>query len=67
MRVPLTRSFEEIAELMRNAPPRTSDDVSITMDGRRLDSPEKVRAWLAEINAQFAQEDAAAAGDGPAT
>jgi hypothetical protein len=29
----------------------TSDDVSVTIDGRRLDSPTKVRAWLEELNA----------------
>ena len=30
--------------------PPTSDDVTITLDGRRLDSKEKVLAWLAEID-----------------
>lgn len=40
-----------VAEALRGAPPRTSDEVSITMDGRRLDSKEKVLAFLAEIEA----------------
>lgn len=35
--------------------PPTVDDVSITMDGRRLDTKEKVLAFLAEI-----EEDRAA-------
>jgi len=29
--------------------PPTSDDVTITLDGRRLDSKEKDLAWLAEV------------------
>lgn len=46
------RTFDEIAEALRNAPPPTSDDVSITRDGERLDSAEKVRAWVARENAE---------------
>jgi len=38
--------------MMRNAPPPTADDVTILADGRRLDSAEKVRAWVDEINAE---------------
>lgn len=34
--------------------PRTADDVSITLDGRRLDTKEKVLAFLAEIEADRA-------------
>ena len=45
-----TRSFGELDDLIRHAPPPTSDDVSITMDGRRLDTKEKVLAFLAEID-----------------
>lgn len=30
----------------------TDDDVSITKDGRRLDAPEKILAWVAELNAE---------------
>ena len=44
-------TFEELAEAVRNAPPPTADDVSITWDGRRLDSREKVLAFLAELEA----------------
>jgi hypothetical protein len=32
----------------------TPDDVSITRDGRRLDSREAVLAWLAEVEAERA-------------
>lgn len=31
--------------------PPTPDDVTITLDGRRIDSKEKAIAWLAEIEA----------------
>ncbi len=33
-------------------PPPTADDVSITMDGRVLDTAEKVWAFVAEIEAE---------------
>lgn len=32
----------------------TADDVPITRDGRRLDTPDKVRAFIAQINADRA-------------
>jgi hypothetical protein len=32
--------------------PPTDDDVPITRDGRRLDTPDKVIAFLEEINAR---------------
>ena len=44
-------TFEELADAMRNAPSPTADDVSITWDGRRLDSKEKVLAFIAELDA----------------
>jgi hypothetical protein len=44
-------TFEELAEAVRNAPQPTADDVSITWDGRHLDSREKVLAFLAELDA----------------
>ncbi len=44
-------SLELLAEAARDAQPRTADDVSITWDGRRLDSREKVLAFLAELQA----------------
>lgn len=40
------------------APP-TSDDVSITADGRRLDSKAAVLAWWAEVAADVEAEEAA--------
>ncbi len=39
----LKRGFSE-------ARPSTSDDVCVTLDGRRLDTPEKVRQFLQELN-----------------
>jgi hypothetical protein len=42
----LTR--EEFNEMLRDAPGPTADDVSITSDGRRLDSKEAVIAFFAE-------------------
>ena len=54
-------TLEQIAEGLRGAPPATSDDVPVTLDGRRLDSPDKVRAWLSELNtARSADLDASA-------
>ena len=46
------------------AGPPTADDVSITNDGRRLDSKESVLAWWAEVGPQVEEEEAAKAGDG---
>jgi hypothetical protein len=40
---------EELIERMRDAQPPTADDVSITVDGRRLDSPEAVKRWLRDL------------------
>jgi hypothetical protein len=47
-------SLDELVDLIRHAPPATADDVSITMDGRRLDTKEKALAFLAEIEAERA-------------
>lgn len=44
-------TFEELAEAVRSAPTPTADDVSITWDGRRLDTKEKVLAFVAELEA----------------
>jgi len=44
-------TVEQLAEVARDAQPRTADDVSVTWDGRRLDSREKVLAFLAEVEA----------------
>lgn len=46
----------EFNELFRDAPPPTPDDVSITMDGRRLDTAEKVIEFFAELDAERAAE-----------
>lgn len=42
-------TFEDLADAVRRAPSPTADDVSITWDGRRLDSKEKVLRFLAEL------------------
>ncbi len=47
----------DIAELTADMRPPTDDDVPIALDGRRLDTPEKVLAYLEEINAQRAAEE----------
>jgi hypothetical protein len=44
-------SGAEWVESVRHAGPSTPDDVSVTWDGRRLDTKDKVLAFLAEIEA----------------
>jgi hypothetical protein len=46
----------ELIESARTARPPTPDDVSVTIDGRRLDTREKVLAWIDELNAARAAE-----------
>jgi hypothetical protein len=46
---PVVTGEEWTVAVARIDRPPTSDDVTITLDGRRLDSKEKVLAWLAEI------------------
>jgi hypothetical protein len=41
--------LQELSEDLRRAAPATSDDVTVLLDGRRLDTKAKVLAWLAEI------------------
>ena len=53
-RKPLPLSGEEFLARVRQAAPSTDDDVSITRDGRRLDSKEAVLAWMAEVEADRA-------------
>ena len=48
----LTR--EEFNEMLRDAPPPTSDDVSITSDGRRLDSKEAIIDFFTQLEAELA-------------
>ncbi len=38
--------------------PPTSDDVSVTADGRRLDTKEAVLAWWAEVGTEIKEEEA---------
>ncbi|MBV6510073.1 MAG: hypothetical protein JJLCMIEE_03193 [Acidimicrobiales bacterium] len=45
----------EFNELLREAPPPTVDDVSITADGERLDTKEKVLAFCERLAAERAQ------------
>lgn len=45
-------TWDEWNELARNALPPTPDDVSITSDGRRLDTAEKVIEFFAELEAE---------------
>ena len=45
--LPLTG--DEFVARLGTAPPSTSDDVSVTRDGRRLGSKAAVLAWLAEV------------------
>ena len=40
----------DFADLFVDAEPPTSDDVSITRDGVRLDSEEKIRAFFASVD-----------------
>ncbi len=49
-----TGSFHELADVVRRAPASTTDDISITMDGPRLDTKERVLTFLAEIEAERA-------------
>jgi hypothetical protein len=50
-RADVVRSWRSAKDLAGNEPP-SDDDVPITVDGRRLDTPEKVVAFLEEINAR---------------
>ena len=54
-RTDVVRSWRSAKEIAGTRPP-TDDDVSITADGRRLDTPEKLIAFVDEINAQRAAE-----------
>lgn len=64
MDLPAALTLPELVDSLRGGAPRTPDDVSVTRDGRRLDTPEKVRAYVAEDNARrarrAAQRDSAA-------
>ncbi|MBA3288151.1 MAG: hypothetical protein H0U21_09035 [Acidimicrobiia bacterium] len=51
MSIKVVGRCETARELAGDRPP-TDDDVPIARDGRRLDTPAKVRAFLEEINAE---------------
>lgn len=63
--LPIT--IEELQASLHAADAPTSDDVSITSDGRRLDSKSAVLAWLAEIDDGTAAERCALLYDGAAS
>jgi hypothetical protein len=48
----LPLSGDEFVSRVRRGGRATNDDVSVTRDGRRLDSREAVVAWLAEVEAE---------------
>lgn len=52
----LTR--EQFNDMLRDSPPPTHDDVSLTRDGRRLDSAESVTEFFAELDAELAEQAA---------
>lgn len=45
------KRWDSARDLFGDTPP-TEDDVPVTRDGRRLDTPDKVRAFLADISAE---------------
>jgi hypothetical protein len=45
------KTVAEWAERMHSAEPPTEDDVTVLLNGRRLDSKESVEAWLKEVEA----------------
>jgi hypothetical protein len=51
---PVLTGEQWVAAASHNDRPPTSDDVTVTLDGRRLDSKEKVLEWLAEIESDRA-------------
>jgi hypothetical protein len=58
-RMPRLRDHYDEADLARlfdAAPPSTSDEVSITTDGRRLDSAEAVIAFFEELREERSAE-----------
>lgn len=51
---PAQVTLEDLQATLDQAPPRTHDDVTITSDGRRLDSKDAVLAWCADVEADLA-------------
>jgi hypothetical protein len=56
----------EVNALFRDAEPPTDDDVSITKDGRRLDTAEKVIEFFAELDAELALKRSPSGRSAPA-
>ncbi len=50
----LPLSGDEFVARLRRAAPSTNDDVSVTIDGRRLENKEALLAWPAEVEADRA-------------
>lgn len=51
----MIRTLEEIEAYLRDAPPPSSDDVPIALDGTRLDTPEKLVEWAKAYHAALAE------------
>ena len=49
-------TFEDWDAQLRDLPGPTADEVTITPDGRRLDSKEKVLEWLGDLEEMRAAE-----------
>jgi len=49
----LVLTFEQWAEARKHCPPPTDDDVTITWDGRAINTKEKVLAWLKEVDTNY--------------
>jgi hypothetical protein len=49
----LILTFAELAEAVRHAPPPTDDDVTVTWDGRAINTKEKLLAWLKEVDVNY--------------
>jgi hypothetical protein len=47
-------TFEKLNDDFRRAAPSGPEDVTVLLDGRRLDSREKVLAWIAEVESDRA-------------
>jgi hypothetical protein len=52
--------MDALQEAVERGGPPTPDDVSVTWDGRRLDSREAVVAFLDEVNRERAERDTGA-------
>jgi hypothetical protein len=52
-------TLEQLSEKRRVSSPATADDVTVTLDGRRIDSREAALGWLVEVDAVRAAERAA--------